>query len=291
MIRPASANAAQNIGIVCQEEGEAARASGDEPTARRHFEAARRSVEKSLRSKQARNDKPAEALARYQLVQVHLRLGGLDVAERQAHEARKIHESLGLKEAWGDYDTLSEIAKERGDAPAAAEWAKKRDDLLEELERRAGGGGGLSAQMLQAVKQLAIACAQAGFANAELGPGEEEALATLDQYPEPFPEFVAYLRQLATGQVSPRSPPPCPPNCGNSSNPWPKPFKKPAQVDHVRWVCAPQTVKILESCAHFLIAFSSVVMYLWSFTPSRRFSQSNVLTISILVGCGAASAK
>src|SRR5256885_8230892 len=44
------------------------------------------------------------------------------------------------KEAAADYHTLSQIAQARGDLAIAAEWAKRRDDLLAELERRAGGG-------------------------------------------------------------------------------------------------------------------------------------------------------
>ena len=51
-----------------------------------------------------------------QLAQIHLRLGDLAAAERHAHEARQIRESLGLMDAWKDYDTLSEIAQARGDA-------------------------------------------------------------------------------------------------------------------------------------------------------------------------------
>jgi len=57
--------------------------------------------------------------------------------------------------------------------------------------------------MLKALQQLTIACAQAGFADADLDPAEEEALATLDGYPAPFPDFVTYLRELAAGQLPP----------------------------------------------------------------------------------------
>jgi tetratricopeptide (TPR) repeat protein len=195
--------AAQNIGIAWQEEGEGARERGDEPAARRHFAEARRFVEESLRIKQARGNKPTEANSWGQLARIHLRLGDLAAAERHAHEARQIHESLGLKEAWRAYHTLSEIAQARGDLTAAAEWAKKRDDLLAELERRAGGGGGLPAQMLQALQALALACAQAGFGDGSLGPAEEEALAQLEGFPAPFPGLAAFLRQIAAGQVAP----------------------------------------------------------------------------------------
>ena len=201
--RSCLSNTAQNLSVVCLMEGEAARKCGDEPAARQHFEAARRFVEESLPIRQALNNKPDEAASWGQLAQIHLRLGDIDAAERHAHTAREIHESLGLKEAWEDYDTLSEIAQARGDSQAAAEWAQKRDDLLAELERRAGGGRGLSAQMLKALQQLAIACAQAGFGGDDLDPGAEETLAKLDGYPAPFPDFVAHLRQLAAGQLPP----------------------------------------------------------------------------------------
>lgn len=195
--------AAQNIGIVWQDEGEAAREGNDEPAARRCFEEARRFVEESLRIKQGYNNKPDEALAWSQLAQIHLCLGDLAAAEHHAHEARQIRESLGLKEAWKDYNTLSEITQARGDLAVAAEWAKKRDDLRAELKRRAGGGSGLPAQMFKALQALTVACAEAGFGDGNLGPGEEEALARLDRLPSPFPEFVAFLRQIAAGELPP----------------------------------------------------------------------------------------
>jgi hypothetical protein len=77
-------------------------------------------VEESLRVWQAQKDKPDEASSWGQLAQIHLRLGDFAAAERHAHEARQIRESLGLKEAWKDYNTLSEIAQASGDLAAAA---------------------------------------------------------------------------------------------------------------------------------------------------------------------------
>jgi len=201
--QPGLGQAAQNIGIIWQLEGEASRERGDEPAARRCFQEARRFVEESLQIEQACGNKPAEAASWGQLAQIHLRLGDLAAAERHAHEARQIRESLGLKEAFIDYNTLSEIAQARGDPAAAAEWAKKRDDLRAELKRRAGGGGGLPAQMLQALQALALACAQAGFGEDGLGPGEEEVLAQLDGGPAPFPELAGFLRRIAAGEVPP----------------------------------------------------------------------------------------
>jgi len=132
--------AAQNIGIVWLREGEAAREQGDEPTARRHFEEARSSVEQSLQIHQAHGRKPDEASTWSQLARIYLRLDDLAAAERHAQEACLIHEALGLKEAFQDYNTLAEIAQARGDLTAVTEWAKKRDDLLADLKRRAGEG-------------------------------------------------------------------------------------------------------------------------------------------------------
>lgn len=64
--------AAQNLGIVWQLEGEAARERGDEATARRYFEEDRQSVEESLRIEKARGNKPAEAMALVQLARIEL---------------------------------------------------------------------------------------------------------------------------------------------------------------------------------------------------------------------------
>lgn len=192
--------AAQNIGIVCQEEGKVARAQGGEVAARRHFEEARSSVEESLRIWQAQQNRPREADSLSQLARIHLLLGDLAAAERHAHAAREIRESLGLKEAHHTYHTLSEIATAREDTAAATEWARKRDELRAELERRAGGGGGIPAQLLQALQSLTMACARAGFGGETLDPGAEEALAKLDGFDAPLPDFSASLRRLAAGE-------------------------------------------------------------------------------------------
>lgn len=202
--QPALGRAAQNIGVLFQKEGEAARTRGDELAARRHFEAARRSVEESLRVSQTYSNTPSEALAWGQLARIHLLLGDLAAAERHAEEARKIRESLGLKEVWKDYATLSEIVQARGDTVGAAEWARKGYAVLDELKRLAGGGNEpFHLQMRKPLQALAIACAQAGFGDSQLGPDDEERLAHLDQSPAPFPDFAAFLRQMAAGQLPP----------------------------------------------------------------------------------------
>jgi len=194
--------ACQNIGIVCQMEGQAERALGNEAAARQHFDQALHFVDESLQIQRDRANKPDEAAALSQLAKIYLRLGDLAAAERHARQAAQIRESLGLIEVLRDYNTLSEIAAARGDPTAAAEWARKRDELLAERKRRAGGGGGLPERLLAAVTQLTMACARAGFGGEELDPQAEEFLATLDQSPPPFPALSAHLRRLAAGELA-----------------------------------------------------------------------------------------
>ena len=201
--QPGLGQTAQNIGIAWQLEGDAARGQGDEATARHHFEEARRSVGEALRVWQTLQHKPYQADSLSQLAKIHLRLGDLATAEQQAHEARQIYESLGLTSAWTEYNTLSEIARARSDSAAAGEWERKRDAMREEIRRRAGGVGGVSAQTLKALQALAVHCAQSGFGDGNLGPAEEEGLAQLEQFPAPFPGFAAFLRQVAAGRLPP----------------------------------------------------------------------------------------
>lgn len=59
----------QNIGIVCQLEGEAAREQGNEPAARLSFHAAQRSVEESLRIRPVLPNEVDEAALLSQIAQ------------------------------------------------------------------------------------------------------------------------------------------------------------------------------------------------------------------------------
>ena len=195
-------NAAQNIGIVCQQEGEAARADGDEAKAQEQFREAERFLQRSLRLKVEIGNRPLEVTARSQLAQIYLLLGELDKAEEHARQALEIREGLGLKEVFRDYNNLADIARARRNESEAAEWERKRDEVLEELERRAqGGGSGLPAQVLQGIQALAIACAQAGVDESDLDPQIEAALSQLDQAPAPLDALAPFLRSLAAGQA------------------------------------------------------------------------------------------
>ncbi len=192
--------AAQNLGIVLQLEGEAAREQGDEAAARHRFEAAASSVHEGLAIRERLGNPGFVADSYSQLGQIHFLLGDLDRAEEHAHRAREIRERLGLKEAWKDYNNLANIARARGDDAAAEGWEKKRDDLLAELRRRAGGGPGLPPETVQAIGSLAVACVRAGLGGSDLPPQAEAALHQLAGAPPPLDALVPFLRALAAGE-------------------------------------------------------------------------------------------
>jgi tetratricopeptide (TPR) repeat protein len=199
---------AQNIGIVCQHEGEAALQHGDEATARQRFTEAERFLQEGLQMNIDRQDKPTEAMARGQLSQVYLFIGKLDKAEAQAHQAREIDEALGiLRELPKDYYNLAQIARARGDEVQAAQWEARRDDVNVELTRRARGGDaantGLSQHMIQAIAELAVVCVQAGLNGTELPSEVESTVAQLEsEAAGPLQPLGHYLRRLATGPAS-----------------------------------------------------------------------------------------
>jgi tetratricopeptide (TPR) repeat protein len=198
----------QNIGIVCQQEGEAARQRGDEATARQRFAEAERILQKSLRMRIDQQHKPREAESRSQLSRVYLLLGELDKAEAHAHQAREIRESLGLiRELPRVYYNLALITRARGDEAQAAQWEARRDEVQAERARRARGGDGVSAglsqEMVQAITQLAVACVQAGLGGTGLPSEAESALAQLESADAgPLQLLGRYLRRLATGPAS-----------------------------------------------------------------------------------------
>ena len=198
--------AAQNIGIVCQKEGEAARENKDEATARQHFLDAEHFLRESLNVWRGIGDKPNEAKSCTQLARLYLLTGELDQAEECARRGLDIDEGLGLtRELLSDYNTLANIARARGDAAQATEWEAKRDKVVEELERlaRGGGEGGapLPEQLVKAVADLAVACLQAGFGGSPLSAEAEGAIKALDEAEHPLRPIVPLLRDFAAGKV------------------------------------------------------------------------------------------
>jgi tetratricopeptide (TPR) repeat protein len=221
---------AQNIGIVCQLEGEAARQHGDEATARHHFQEAERSLRESLHLRVRQDDKPGEAMARGQLARVSLLTGEMDKAEEHAHKAREISETLGLlRELPVYYDTLADVARARGEEAQAVEWEAKRDAVREELVRPARGGrqltlgqpllavqavreelerparggqggSGLPGQVVQAILRLVVECAQAGVSGEGVSEEAGEALGQLAGMGPPLGAVATFLRGLVAGE-------------------------------------------------------------------------------------------
>jgi tetratricopeptide (TPR) repeat protein len=201
-------NAAQNIGIVCQEEGEAARQRGDEANARQWFAEAERFLQESLRMEIDLQNKPGEAMSRGQLSRLYLLMGELDKAEAHVHQARETSEGLGIiRELRNDYYDLAQIARARGNEAQAAQWQVRRDEVQAELARRARGGNavdpGLSQQMVQAIAQLAVVCVQTGLGGIGLPSEVESAVAQLESAAAgPLQPLGRYLRRLAAGPAS-----------------------------------------------------------------------------------------
>jgi tetratricopeptide (TPR) repeat protein len=199
---------AQNLGVVCQLEGEAARKQGNETGAQQCFAEAARFIGESLAIKVENQDEPGMAASHGQLARIYLLLGALDKADEHAHRALVIRERLGLQDAWKDYDTLANVARARNEITDASDWEQKRDALVAELRRRAGVPT-LPQQTLQALTQLALVCGQAGLERTLLGADVEAALATISTWPAPIDSLVPFLRAIASGDL-PSLPPSLP---------------------------------------------------------------------------------
>lgn len=196
---------AQNLGIVCQDEGKAALQRGGEASARQRFADAECFLHESLQMEIDRHDRPGEAMSRGQLSKLYLLMGDLEQAATQAQQAREIDESHSLiRELPRDYHNLAQIARARGDEAQAAQWEARLAEVQAELARRAQGGAvpdtGLSQDMLQAISQLAVACVQASLSGSGLPAEAESAVAQLiSEAANPLQPLGHYLRRLATG--------------------------------------------------------------------------------------------
>jgi tetratricopeptide (TPR) repeat protein len=201
--RQAVGAAAQNLGIVCQFEAEAARKRGNEVEANMLFTDAIRFVGENLQINVQDQNEPFQANAHGQLAQIHLLIGNLDQAEEHAQRAREIFERLHLKEAHVAYNTLAQIARARGDEAQTTSWERQRNDLRAELTRRAGTPTALPPDFLRNIQSLAIACAQTGFDAQPLTPQVEEALAQIAKLPAPLNALSPTLRALTEGRLPP----------------------------------------------------------------------------------------
>ena len=196
--------AAQNLGIVCQDEGKEHREQDREDQARQQFAEAERFLLESLDCWIDAGNKPHEAASQGQLGRLYLLMDQLDKAEEHAQRAREIGEELGdLRLLWWVYQYLNDIATARDDTAAAQQWAAKEQALDEELARRARGGdedgGDMPGGVLQMLTQLAVVCVQAAVNESPLPPDAQQLLSQMDS-PDagPLEPLAAYLRRLST---------------------------------------------------------------------------------------------
>ncbi len=205
----------QNLGVLYQRralslpDGPAAAPERD-----RHLAAAVTECEASLAIKQGMDNRLGAAYSHFQLATLHRLRGDLDRAESEARQSLAIVEPLDQPDLWKDYANLAEIARARGDTPAAADWQARSDAKREEAERRGAGpapgaggpAGALDPRLLDALLALARSVHQARTQHRAPDPETAEALAALAGHPAPLGDLGRHLAALARGEDPP--PPP-----------------------------------------------------------------------------------
>jgi tetratricopeptide (TPR) repeat protein len=197
---------AQNVGILYQTRAEQAQDPQAQAAWLRRSVA---SVEESLAGWLELGNQVNAAASYSQLGILHQMLGELDQAEEYSRQAMQIREELNLPEVYKDYGILALIARDRGDAAAAAHWQAKCDAKIAELERLARGEGTEARpgeQFARAILALAQAAYHARTAGVPLPPDAAEALATLAERPPPLSEIPPFLHAIAAGQAIPPIP-------------------------------------------------------------------------------------
>ncbi|MCL4205449.1 MAG: tetratricopeptide repeat protein [Pirellulaceae bacterium] len=196
---------AQNIGIVCQREGQRLQEQGQEEAARQQFAEAERFLQEAAASDVARGDEVGSAQSQGQLAQLYLLMGQLDRAEEHAGRAREIGERLSdLRLLSTVYMFSKQIAQARRDEQAAADWTAKEQAVDRELARRARGGDdteddpdGMGQRVLQLLTNVAVMCVEAAANDSPPPPEVAGFLDDLDSSDAgPLQPLVAYLRRL-----------------------------------------------------------------------------------------------
>ncbi|VAW38388.1 hypothetical protein MNBD_CHLOROFLEXI01-3302 [hydrothermal vent metagenome] len=194
---------AQNRGILSQ-----TRAQNSSDPARRaaYLRQAAVSIEESLAIWLEMDNQPNAAASYGQLGKIYRLLGEFDKAEENLLQAMQIEESLNLPDVYITYHFLFELARDRGDAAAAAAWQAKRDAKIAELEARNRADSQTSevSKTSEVLVQNILALAQAAYnarvANAPLLPEVGEALAHLMEQPEPLGQVGLFLAAVAANE-------------------------------------------------------------------------------------------
>ena len=203
------AGTAQNVGVLYRTRAERA---SDDAAREALLRKAVDSVKECLGTMLEIDDQVSAAASQHQLGILHRDLGELDEAEQYATKALAIRESLSLPNVYKDYANLADIARDRGDTGAAAEWLAKRDAKVAELERLSRGEGGdgqapgVPPELVQGITALAQAAYGARASESPLPPDAAEALATIAQWPPPLNAIAPFLDTLAAGKPVPPLP-------------------------------------------------------------------------------------
>ncbi len=196
---------AQNVGILHQTR---AKQAGEAEARGVHLRRAVASIEESLAIKLELEDQVGAAASFQGLGVLHRMLGDFDRAEENLRRGLGVYESLDMPEVYMFYAALAQVAHDRGDAKAAAEWQAKHDAKLAELERlrRGDGPAGVPAQLVQAVLALARAVHETRVRGVALPVEAAEALAQLSGLPAPLGDVGDFLRGVADGETPPLPP-------------------------------------------------------------------------------------
>ncbi len=193
------AGTAQNVGILHQTRAEQA---GDSEDRAVHLRRAVASIEESLSGWLEMGNQVNAASSYSQLGILCRMLGELNRAEENLRQSMGIRESLNLPQVHIDYNALADVARDRGDAKAAAEWQAKRDAKLAEVERLRRGGdapAGVPAQVVEVVLALARAVHDARVRGVALPVEASEEVARLAGMPAPFGDVGGFLKEVADG--------------------------------------------------------------------------------------------
>lgn len=157
-------------------------------------------------------DQPASIAIGHNNLAESLRLTGqLEGAEVHARQALAIFERLDSPRTWQPLLILEQIAEDRGDDAAAAEWRRRKEDAQAEAERRAGPDS-LPQEHIVHLLQLALAARaqKLPLADALRADGAEDPAAYLAFLEQNHPWLAAHLHALATGAARPEVPAPPP---------------------------------------------------------------------------------
>lgn len=205
---------AQNLGILYQKRAEQTTNPAEREALLRQ---AVGSVQSGLEINLERQDQVEAARSYFQLGVLHWMLNELDQAENNALNALKIRETLNLPDVYKDYINLANIARDRGDQQAAAQWQAKYEAKWAEVQKLrrgqqgAGGKGQMPEELLKGIIGLAQAVYAARMSQSPLPAEVNEVLAQLAETPAPFNSLSGFLQAIGNGKPVPAIPPGLPP--------------------------------------------------------------------------------